>query len=441
MKDSGIAWINTIPSNWETKKIKFILQSRNENNNPIRSRDILSLTAKQGVVPLSEKEGGGNKPKEDLSAYKLAYPNDIVMISMNILSGSVGLSKYFGCVSPVYYMLRPIDPNDDVRYFNYIFQTTTFQKSLLGLGNGILMKESDNGKLNTIRMRIPLDKLGNLHIPYPTGNEQKEIADYLDSICPDIDILANDIQSQIDVLEEYKKLTITEVLLNGLNPNANMIDSGIEWIGSVADYAEIFRLKFFSYLKGRIGWQGLKSTDFIDEGPYCVTGTDFQDGKVNWNTCYHVSEKRYEMDSNIHIKEGDLLMTKDGTIGKLAIIDELPDKACLNSHLLIIRPLENKYINKYLYYVMQSHIFSKYYTLVSSGSTMDSLSQEKTGNFSIPSYSIEKQKKIVEYLVNKCFEINAIISEKKQQFETLVNYKKSLIYEYVTGKKQVKENA
>ena len=131
MKDSGIAWINTIPSNWQTKKIKFILQSRNENNNPIRSRDILSLTAKQGVIPLSEKEGGGNKPKEDFSAYKLAYPNDIVMNSMNILSGSVGLSKYFGCVSPVYYMLRPIATDDDVRYFNYIFQTTTFQKSLL----------------------------------------------------------------------------------------------------------------------------------------------------------------------------------------------------------------------------------------------------------------------------------------------------------------------
>ena len=125
MKDSGIPWLGEYPAKWELKRIQFTLQERSENNSPIRSRDILSLTAKQGVVPLSEKEGGGNKPKEDYSAYRLAYPGDIVMNSMNILSGSVGLSKYFGCVSPVYYMLRPLESGDDVRFYNYIFQIFT----------------------------------------------------------------------------------------------------------------------------------------------------------------------------------------------------------------------------------------------------------------------------------------------------------------------------
>lgn len=173
MKDSNIQWLMEIPSNWELKKIKYTLQERIEKNNPVRTSDILSLTAKQGVIPYDEKEGGGNKPKEDVSAYRLAYPGDIVMNSMNILSGSVGLSRYFGCVSPVYYMLRPRNHEYDVRYFNYIFQTTVFQKSLFGLGNGILIKESSNGKLNTIRMRIPMDKFGNLHIPVATVHSQK----------------------------------------------------------------------------------------------------------------------------------------------------------------------------------------------------------------------------------------------------------------------------
>ncbi len=233
MKDSGVAWINTIPKEWKLKKIKYALKNRNENNNPIRSKNILSLTAKQGVIPLEEKEGGGNKPKEDYSAYKLAYPNDIVMNSMNVLSGSVGLSKYFGCVSPVYYMLRPIDGKDDVRYYNYIFQTTVFQRSLLGLGNGILMKESDNGKLNTIRMRIPLDKLGNLLIPVPDSSIQRKIADYLDSIIPNIDMILADIEKQIETLEEYKKSIITEAVTKGLDPDVEMKDSGIEWIGKI----------------------------------------------------------------------------------------------------------------------------------------------------------------------------------------------------------------
>ena len=121
MKNSGIEWVGDIPDDWNIIKIKYVLQERVENNSPIRTKNILSLTAQQGVVPIAEKTGGGNKPKEDYSDYRLAYPGDIVMNSMNILSGSVGLSKYFGCVSPVYYMLRPRDKNFDVRFFNYIF--------------------------------------------------------------------------------------------------------------------------------------------------------------------------------------------------------------------------------------------------------------------------------------------------------------------------------
>lgn len=249
MKDSGTAWINTIPKEWKLKKIKYALKNRNENNNPIRSKNILSLTAKQGVIPLEEKEGGGNKPKEDYSAYKLAYPNDIVMNSMNVLSGSVGLSKYFGCVSPVYYMLRPIDEKDDVRYYNYIFQTTVFQRSLLGLGNGILMKESDNGKLNTIRMRIPLDKLGNLLIPVPDSSIQRKIADYLDSIIPNIDMLLADIEKQIETLEEYKKSIITEAVTKGLDPDVEMKDSGIEWIGMIPKHWNVTKFKYICSVK------------------------------------------------------------------------------------------------------------------------------------------------------------------------------------------------
>lgn len=99
MKDTKIKWLGEIPDSWQLKKIKYVLQERIEKNNPVRTTYILSLTAKQGVIPYDEKEGGGNKPKEDVSAYRLAYPGDIVMNSMNILSGSVGLSQYFGCVT------------------------------------------------------------------------------------------------------------------------------------------------------------------------------------------------------------------------------------------------------------------------------------------------------------------------------------------------------
>ena len=244
MKDTKIKWLGEIPDSWQLKKIKYVLQERIEKNNPVRTTYILSLTAKQGVIPYDGKEGGGNKPKEDVSAYRLAYPGDIVMNSMNILSGSVGLSQYFGCVSPVYYMLRPKEKDDDVRYYNYIFQTTLFQRSLFGLGNGILIKESGNGKLNTIRMRIPMDKFGGLYIPIAPKDKQKKISDFLDAKCGEIDILIKNIQEEIDVLEDYKKSVISEGVTRGLDRDSALKDSEIFYMGPIKETWSISKIGY-----------------------------------------------------------------------------------------------------------------------------------------------------------------------------------------------------
>lgn len=249
MKETNLQWLGSIPSSWELKKIKYVLKERIEKNNPVRTDFILSLTAKQGVIPYDEKEGGGNKPKEDVSAYRLAYPGDIVMNSMNILSGSVGLSNYFGCVSPVYYMLRPRNEEDDVRYYNYIFQTTLFQRSLYGLGNGILIKESGNGKLNTIRMRIPMDKFGGLFIPIASSAEQKKIADFLDEKCKEFDALLANVQKEIDVLEEYKASVISESVTKGLDHEAVMKDSGVFYVGPINASWEISKIGYICTIK------------------------------------------------------------------------------------------------------------------------------------------------------------------------------------------------
>lgn len=281
------------------------------------------------------------------------------------------------------------------------------------------------------------EELRKIQIPFPPLDEQKRIADFLDAKCADIDKIRTDVEKQIEILTDYKKSVITEAVTKGLDPKAKMKDSGIEWIGIINSRYDVIRLKDFSYMKGRIGWQGLKSDEFIDEGPFCVTGTDFKNGTIDWNTCYHISEERYKMDVNIHIKIGDLLVTKDGTVGKLARVNYLPDKACLNSHLLIIRPQGNMFVNDFLYYVMNSDIFSHYCKVAENGTTMASLSQEKMGRFKFPIPSIAEQKNIATYLDEQCSEIDAAILEKQKQLETLEEYKKSLIFEYVTGKKEV----
>lgn len=424
MKDSGIKWLGVIPADWEVKKIKFTLQERIEKNNPIRTSEILSLTAKQGVVPHSEKEGGGNKPKEDLSDYRLAYPGDIVMNSMNILSGSVGLSKYFGCVSPVYYMLRPREKNHDVRYYNYVFQTTVFQKSLFGLGNGILIKESGNGKLNTIRMRIPMDKFGNVFIPVAPVSYQKTVSDYLDSVCSEIDSIMSDLQTQIDNLEEYKRSVITEAVTKGLDPDVEMRDSGVQWIGMMPTHWDCPRGKYIL----RYVQKPVRDDDGVI--------TCFRDGEVTLRS--NRREEGFTMaDKEIGyqgIDVGDLVVHgMDGFAGSIGISDS---RGKASPVLNVLDTEQNK---RYIMYYLRSMAYNDVFVALATGIRVRScdLRWNKLAELLYPIPPIAEQQAIVEHIDSVLERTNAIIADKKQQIETIEEYKKSLIFEYVTGKKEV----
>ena len=140
-KPSNIEWMGEIPKHWDLLRLKRIFQERKERNNPVVTDFILSLTAKQGVVPVAEKEGaGGNKPKEDLTLYNVARENDLLVNCMNVVSGAAGVSKWGGAISPVYYALFPRNEDKyNVWYYHRIFRLITFQRSLLGLGKGILI--------------------------------------------------------------------------------------------------------------------------------------------------------------------------------------------------------------------------------------------------------------------------------------------------------------
>lgn len=209
-------------------------------------------------------------------------------------------------------------------------------------------------------------------------------------------------------------------------------DSGIEWIGEIPKEWSILRMKHYFYMKGRIGWQGLKADEFIEDGPYLVTGTDFVNGKVCWERCYHISEERFNEAPEIHVQQGDLLITKDGTVGKLALIEEKPEKVSLNSHLLILRPVKGEINNHFVYWALQSVIFKDYVGLASSGSTMASLSQEKIGEFPLILPTLSEQQIIVSYLAHKIGQIDASISAINSQIDDLKDYRQSIINEVVT---------
>ena len=424
MYDSGIQWLGMIPTNWTLRKIKYTLQERIEKNNPIKTTDILSLTAKQGVVPYDEKEGGGNKPKEDVTGYRLAYPGDIVMNSMNILSGSVALSKYYGCVSPVYYMLRPQKKTADVRYFNYIFQTTLFQRSLFGLGNGILMKESGNGKLNTIRMRIPMEKFGDLFIPVAPDDEQKSISDYLDMRCKKIDELIVDIQSQVDILQAQRKAIITEAVTKGLNPEADYIDSGVQWIGKMPSHWKCIRGKYIlRYIQ-----KPIKEDDGVI--------TCFRDGEVTLRS--NRREEGFTMaDKEIGyqgIDAGDLVVHgMDGFAGAIGISDSRGKASP------VLNVLDTKQNKRYIMYYLRSMAYSDVFVALATGIRVRScdLRWNKLSELLYPVPPLEEQNAIVAHIDEKLKKVDEILRAKEEQLDILDSYKKTVIYEYVTGKKEV----
>lgn len=424
LKDTCIDWIGKIPKEWQVMKIKHILKERNEKNTTLQSKEILSLTANQGVIPYSQKECGGNKPKDDITEYKLAYPNDIVMNSMNVLSGAVGLSKYFGCVSPVYYMLFSRNEKSfNIKFVNYIFQTKLFQKSLLGLGNGIMMKESANGNLNTIRMRIPMEKINNLFLAIPSKDEQDKIVKFLDKKVMEFDNVINKASQSIEEYKKYKETLIIEKVTYGLNLNVEFRPSQMEWIDEIP--------KHWDETLSRHVLKKL-TREFEEDAEMLVCSNSGKVIKKSESKTGLVTEDEKKLQG---VKVGDLLIHGMDTWHGAIAISELDGKCTPVVHVC-----DTKEDKKFIMYYLQSLAFRNVYKKITNGvreNTSDFRSWEKAGTIPLLIPPIDEQKEISAYLDKKMKEIDDIIMEKEKIIVNMEMYKKTYIYEYVTGKKEV----
>ena len=433
MKDSGIEWIGDIPADWNIKRVKAVLCERNESNNPIQTDEILSLTNDRGVIPYEEKGDVGNKSKEDLTGYKLAYPGDIVLNSMNVFIGSVGLSSYFGCVSPVYYMLYPRNKNDSVSFFNYLFQTKELQTKLHGYGNGIM----------EIRMRIQMSKLNSVQLPVPPSDVQHKIAAYLDRKCSQIDAIMARQKEVIEKLKAYKLSVITEAVTKGLNPDVPMKDSGIPWVGNICNHYALSRVGAFCFVTKLAGFEytDIMSSAISDTGEVPIVRAqnvrmfNFNDN-IDEYIGLDVSQKLYRCALN----KKCLLITCIGA----GIRDVCVFSKTMRYHLapnvakIEIRDeyktiLDEEYLMFYLGSLAGKGEISK----ISKASAQPSLSMGTIRGITIAVPPIDEQREISEYLSKKIAFIDKVVRDKESIIENLLAYKSSLIYEVVTGKKEV----
>lgn len=438
MKNSGLNWIGNIPDEWNISTMKYDCTK------------ITDYTASGSFASLAENVEYLDSPDyamlvrvADLSNRRDIPPIYINEHSYNFLrnsnlkGGELILSN-IGSVGDVFfyeplYKKSSLAPNAILaiskyltKYLYYYFLCPTVSNELKEIGGNAVQSKFNKTQLRAFKCL------------QPKRQEQKLIADFLNEKIDIIDGIICDLNNQIEILCKYKKQLISEAVTKGLNKKVSIKDSGIEWIGSIPEHWDIKLIKNICSLKGRIGWEGLTKDEYISEGPILITGINFDNGSIDWNSCEHVSEWRYNQAKSIQIKNKDLLITKDGTVGKVAIVKDCPEKVTLNSGVLLLRPLNNEYIEKYLYYVLLSNEFWHWFEIENIGNTtIIHLYQNRFAKFKLALPPIDEQKEIVNYLDIKCSEIEEILNSKIKQKEQMEQYKKSVIYEYVTGKKRV----
>lgn len=425
MKNSNIQWIGAIPDSWHLDRLQWHLDEIKESNKPVKTQQVLSLTNKLGVIPYEEKGEQGNKSKENIDEYKLAYPDTIVANSMNILIGSVGKCNYFGCVSPVYYVFKPKN-GENIDFLNYIFQLTQFQKELRKYANGIL----------EIRLRVSSNDILKRQIAFPSGKEQQKIVSFLNEKMAKIDKLIEIENKQIEKLKEYKQAVITEAVTKGLDKSAPMKDSGVEWIGEIPEDWGVKKAKFIadSFEKG----SGITKEDIVTYGDtpcvrYGEIYTKYNNGFSNCVTRTNLEK----VSTPVYFKFGNILFVGTGElveeIGKNIVY--LGTEKCLAGGDIII--MKHNQEARFLNYAMNCIRSQMQKSYGKAKLKVVHISAYNIGNIYIALPNKEVQTEIADYLDKKCSEIDTLAKIKQKKIDMLNEYKKSLIYEYVTGKKEV----
>jgi len=417
-KDSDVDWVGDIPSDWEVVPLRTIFKFRNENNRPVITEDILSLSIANGVTKYSDSNRGGNKRKDDITAYKIARPNDIVLNSMNVVAGAVGVSRYFGAISPVYYALYIHDETSVLEYYSWVFQNQIFQRNLLKYGKGILIKFGEFGKMNTVRMKISQHDMKTLVFPKPSVENQKKIAKFLNRKSGQIDQAINLKQQQIEKLNEYKQITIQNAVTKGLNANAKMKDSGIDWMGDIPKHWEVISLRYlFDFLnKDRVPISADERGGM--QGIYPYYGAS---GIIDYVNDYIFDEKLI-----LIAEDGANLLSKSTP---LAFIAE--GKYWVNNHAHILKP-------KYEGFEFWAKLLSLCdYTVYITGAAQPKLSRGNLGNVLLPVPPAEEMLAISKKLEQDLPRYFDAAKRFKAQIERLKEYKTILINQAVTGKIKV----
>ena len=408
-KDSGIAWIGEIPEHWEVCSIKQIMKNKSIKGFP--NETVLSLYRDFGIIPKDSRDDNHNVTSEDTSNYKLVENGDFVINKMKAWQGSMAISDFKGIISPAYYICKIFNPKVVRKYIHYLLRDESYKAEYMRLSTGMRIGQWD----------LNIDDFLQINTILPLLSEQQSIATYLDQKCGEIDELITLQEEIITKLQSYKQSVITEAVTKGLDKNVPLKDSGIEWIGEIPEHWEVKRLKNVcsqinikeNSKENSLPYIGLENIE-SGSGRYINTTSEVE-GMAN-RFCKNnvLFGKLRPYLSKVYLAE------KDGICSTEFIVYDTKSNNCRFIHKLLLSQAFIEVVNSSTY-----------------GAKMPRANSDFINNIYVQIPPLSEQQSIADYLDQKCSEIDELISIKQQKIEKLKDYKKSLIFECVTGKRKV----
>lgn len=420
-KDSGVKWLGEIPSHWELLKSKYLWKETFENSTSGKE-DLLSVSQYTGVT-----KSKADSRSESLIGYKIVHKDDLVINIMLAWLGGLGVSNDEGVVSPaycIYKLIRDYNP----KFLHYLYKTPMYLAEFARHSTGVVPS----------RWRMYTDDFGQVVSLLPPVEEQDAIVRYLDAATSKIDKAIAMQQKMIDLLNERKQIIIQNAVTKGLDENVEMKDSGDRWIGLFPSIWTTRRLNFSSWIRARLGWKGLKASEYVDNGYPFLSAFNIVNDKIKWENLNFINKYRYDESPEIKLSVGDILLVKDGAgIGKCARIDELPcGESTTNGSLAVITA--NYFVDyRYLYYFMISKSFKDHTELLINGMGVPHFTQGEMKKVVIPVPPKSEQQAIVAYLDKEMQRFDSAITNCQRQITLLQERKQIIINEVVTGKVKV----
>ena len=425
LQDSGIEWIGIAPSTWKVAYLSSVLSERKHKNVGMQEDNLLSLS--YGNVKQKDINTNDGLLPESFEGYNIIEDGDIVLrltdLQNDHRSLRTGLCRERGIITSAYCTLKRNNDEDDPRFLRYYLHCFDLCKGFYGMGAGV-------------RQGLNFDGIRKIEVLLTTPVEQTAISDYLDAQIEKVDALIANQQAQIEKLKQYKQSLITEVVTKGLDPDAPMKDSGVEWIGKIANGHQIYRLKFLLTAPMMYGANKSGSNEAENSVRYIritdiTTDSKLKDDENNLYLSLDVAKDYLLVD-------GDVLFARSGgTVGKSFIYRSEYGESAFAGYLIKAECNTEKLLPEYLFYYTLSSLYEQWKNMIFIQATIQNIGANKYSNMEIVVPSIQEQKHIVEFLARKCRKIDRLIDIKNRKIEKLNDYKKSLIYEYVTGKKEV----